>query len=185
MAPDLTFGRNEQAEGRKPVLIDEMLERHRRRIDGVIDIMDALLIRRIDAERMQSGPVLRGRNDLALRERGRQAPLIGDDRQIRRLVEGDPNALAGHRQGVAQTAPEVPQWRANGVSPGCMQRSIDANELFVFDSVARHDAPLGVRQVPIRSISEGRRPRDSAAGLCPKAPAAARPPYPPRSGPPA
>jgi hypothetical protein len=36
-----------------------------------------------------------------------------------------------------------------------MQRSIDANELFVFDSVARHDAPLGVRQVPIRSTVEG------------------------------
>ena len=98
--------RNEQTEGRKPVLIDEMLERHRRRMDGVIDVMDALLVRRIDAERMQSGPVLRGRNDLALRERARQAPFIGDDRQIRRLVEGDPNALAGHRQRVAQTAPE-------------------------------------------------------------------------------
>jgi hypothetical protein len=36
-----------------------------------------------------------------------------------------------------------------------MQRSIDANELFVFDSVARHAAPLNVQQVPISSTGEG------------------------------
>ena len=79
MAPDETLWRNQKAECRKPVLIDKVLERHCRRIDGVIDVMAALLVRRIDAERMQSGPVLRGRDDLALRERGRQASLIGDD----------------------------------------------------------------------------------------------------------
>ena len=82
MAPDAALRRNEKAERRKPILIDEMLERHRRRMDGVIDVVDALGVRRIDAERMQSGPVLRRRDDLALRERGRQASLIGDDRQI-------------------------------------------------------------------------------------------------------
>ncbi len=136
-------------------MIDEMFKRHRRRMDGVIDVMDALLVRRIDAERMQSGLVLCGRDDLALRERGRQAPFIGHNRQICPLVEDDANALAGHGQRIAQTAAEIPQWRANGVAPGRMQRSIDTNQLFVFDSVARHAAPLGVRQVPLCSTCEG------------------------------
>ena len=108
MAPDLAFRRNEQTEGRKPVLIDEMLKRHLRRIDGVIDIMDALLVRRIDAERMQSGPVLRGRNDLALRDRGRQASLVRGDRQSRRLIESDRNAVAGDWHRVAQPAAKIP-----------------------------------------------------------------------------
>src|SRR5580692_669886 len=82
MAPNSTLWRNEQAERRKPILIDEMLERDRWRIDGVIDVMDALRVRRIDAERMHPGRVLGTRDDLALRERGRQASLIGDDCQI-------------------------------------------------------------------------------------------------------
>ena len=88
MAPDIALGRNEETKGRKPVLIDEMFKRHRRRMDGVIDVMDALLVRRIDAERMQSGLVLCGRDDLALRERGRQAPFIGNNRQICRSRRG-------------------------------------------------------------------------------------------------
>src|SRR5277367_4533980 len=57
MAPDSPLRRNEQAEGGKPVLIDEMLKRHRRRMDGMIDVMDALLVPRIDAERMHPGLV--------------------------------------------------------------------------------------------------------------------------------
>jgi hypothetical protein len=144
MAPDATLWRNQQAEGRKPVLIDDMLKRHRRRMDGVIDIMDALGVRRIDAERMHMGAVLGRRDDLALRERGRQAFLIGDDRQIRRFVKRDWNSLAGHWPRIAQTAPQIPPRRADGVAPGCMQRSTEANQLFVFDSVARHAAPLAV-----------------------------------------
>ena len=144
MAPDATLRRNQEAEGREPVLIDEMLERHRRRMNGVIDVMDAFGVRRIDAERMQAGSVLRSRDDLALRERGRQASLIGDDRQICRFVESDWNSLAGHWQRIAQTAPQIPPRRADGVAPGCMQRSTEANQLFVFDQVARHAAPLAV-----------------------------------------
>ena len=88
VAPDTALGRNEQAERRKPILIDEMLERHRRRMDVVIEIVHALRVRRIDAERMQSGPVLRRSGTTSHCESGRrQASLIGDDRQIRRLVE--------------------------------------------------------------------------------------------------
>ena len=30
-----------------------------------------------------------------------------------------------------------------------MQRSVEANQLFVFDSVARHAVPLAVQQVPV------------------------------------
>ena len=149
VAPDSALRRNEQAERRKPILVDEMLEHHRRRMDGVIEIVDALGVRRIDAERMRSGPVFARRNDLALRERGRQASLIGRDRQMCRLIERDWHSRAGRRQRVTQPAAEVPPWRANGVSPGRMQRSIDANELFVFNLVARHAAPLGVQQVPV------------------------------------
>src|ERR1700735_3176252 len=70
MAPDATLRRNQEAEGGEPVLIDEVLKRHRRRMNGVIDVMDALLARRIDAERVQSGRVLRRRDDLALGQRG-------------------------------------------------------------------------------------------------------------------
>src|SRR5580692_2267305 len=144
MAPDSTLWRDEQAERRKPILIDEMLERDRWRIDGVIDVMDALGVRRVDAERMHPGRVLGTRDDLALRERGRQASLIGDDCQICRFVKSDWNSLAGHRQRIAQTAPQIPPRRADGVAPGCMQRSTEANQLFVFDQVARHAAPLAV-----------------------------------------
>src|SRR5580704_18531847 len=144
MAPDATLWRDQEAEGGEPVLIDEVLKRHRRRMNGVIDVMDALLARRIDAERVQSGRVLGRRDDLALRKRGRQASLIGDECQICRFVESDWNSLAGHWQRIAQTAPQVPPRRADGVAPGCMQRSTEANQLFVFDQVARHAAPLAV-----------------------------------------
>jgi hypothetical protein len=149
VAPDSALWRNEQAERRKPVLIDEMLEHHRRRMDGMVDIVDALGVRRNDAERVRSGLVLARRDDLALRERGRQSSFIGDDRQICRFIKSDRNSPAGHRQRVTQFAAKVPPWRPNGVSPGCVQRSIDANELFVFDSVARYAAPLGIQQVQI------------------------------------
>ena len=91
MAPNLPFRRNEEAEGRKPVLIDEMLERHRRRIDGMIDIVDALSRRRIHAERMQSRPVLARLDDHALSERRGKAAGIGDDRQLRRMIDRDWN----------------------------------------------------------------------------------------------
>ena len=150
-----------------------MLERHRRRMDGVIDIVDALGVRRIDAERVRSRPVFAGRDDLALRERGRQASLVRDDGQIvvSSRATGTPSL---DRQRVAQPAAEIPPWRADGVSPGCVQRSIEANEPFVFDSVARHAAPLGVQQVRILLQRQGPRPPASAAGLCPNAPAATR-----------
>ncbi len=68
MAPNQPFRRNEEAESRKPVLIDEMLERHRRRVDGMIEIVDALGRRRIHALRMQSRPVLARLDDHALGE---------------------------------------------------------------------------------------------------------------------
>ena len=130
-------------------MIDEMLEHHRRRMDGMIDIMDALVVGRIDGERMGSGPVLARRHDLALRPRGRQASLVGYDRQICRFVKSDRNSRAGRGQRVAQPAPEIPPRRVDRVSPGGVQRSIDANKLFVLDSVARHAAPLGAQQVRI------------------------------------
>src|SRR5580704_13233870 len=132
MAPDAALRRNQEAKGRKPVLIDEMLERHRRRMNGVIDVMDAFGVRRIDAERMQAGRILGRRDDLALRKRRRQASLIGDECQICRFVESDWNSLAGHWQRIAHTAPQLPPWCADGVAPGCMQRSTEANQLFVF-----------------------------------------------------
>ncbi len=147
VAPDAAFWRNEQAERRKPVLIDEMFEHHRRRVDGVIQIMDALGVRRHDAERVRSGLVLARRDDLASRERRRQSPFVGDERQIRRFVKSDWNSRGGRRQRVTQFAAKIPPWRPNDVSPGRVQRSIDANELFVFDSVARYAAPLGIQQV--------------------------------------
>src|SRR6202000_571050 len=56
-APDSAPWRNEQAERRKPVLIDEMLEHHRRRMHGMIEIVDPLRVRRNDAERVRSRPV--------------------------------------------------------------------------------------------------------------------------------
>ena len=138
-------------------MIDEMLERHCRRMDGMIDIMDALVVRRMDAERMRPGPVLARRHDLALRERRRQASLVGYDRQICRFVKSDWNSCAGGRQRVAQPAPEIPPRRAEGVSPHCVQGSIDASKLFVLNSVARHAAPLGVQQVRILLHSKRRR----------------------------
>jgi hypothetical protein len=125
-----------------------MLERHRRRMDGVFDIVDPLVVPRIDGERVHSGPVLGGRDDLALRARGGQAFPVGDDLEIGRLVEGDWNSRAG-RQRAAQPAAEIPPWRADGVPPGCMQRSADANEPFVFDKVARGSGSLGVQQEQI------------------------------------
>jgi DNA repair protein SbcD/Mre11 len=134
-------------------------------MDGMIDVVDALVIRRNDAEGMRSGLVLARRDDLALRERGWQASLIGDERQICRLVESNSNSPTGHRQRVAQTAAEIPPRRANRVSPGGMQRSIDANKLLVFDSIARHAAPLGVQQVPVCSTSEGSCQDDSAGSM--------------------
>ena len=125
-------------------LIDDMLKRHPRRVDDVIDIMDALGVRRIDAERMHTGAVLGTRDDLALRERAWQAPFIGDDRQICRFVKSDWNSPAGHWQRVAQSATQIPPRRADRVAPGCVHRSTEANQLFVFDQVARHAAPLAV-----------------------------------------
>ena len=78
VAPDPALRRNEHAKRRKPVLIGEMLQHHRRRVDGVIDIVEALgVVPRIDAERMHPRPVLDRRDDLALRERRRQAALEG------------------------------------------------------------------------------------------------------------
>ena len=185
VAPNSTLWRNEETECRKPILIDEMLKRHRRRMDGVVEIVNVLRARRIYAERMHPGPVLGGSHDLALRERWRKASLVRDDCQICRIVESDWRAFAGHRQRVAQAAPQVSPGRADGVPPGCVQRSVKPNERFVFNSVARHAAPLAVQQV------WGPAPRAQAtaacfgAGLCPNALAATRAPYPPRLGPPA
>ena len=185
MAPNSTLWRNEETECWKPILIDEMLKRHRRRMHGVIEIVDALRVRRIDAERMHPGPVFDRRHDLASRERRRHAALVRDDGQICRFVKSDERAFAGPRQRVAQTAPQASPGPADGLPPGCVQRSVQANELFVFDSVARHAAPLAIQQV--RVLLQERKP---------KLPASARvyarmrwqrqdPPYPPRSGPPA
>ncbi len=155
VAPDAALGRNEEAKGRKPILLDDMIKRHRRRMDGMIEIVGAFRVGRIDAERMQLRLVLRGRDHLALRQRGRQTPFIGDSRKVRLFVEDDANAFAGHRQRIAQPAAEIAQWRAKGVAPRRMQRSIDADQLFVFDSVARHAAPLGVQHVRVCSTGEG------------------------------
>ncbi len=149
VAPDSALWRDEQAERRKPVLIDQMLERHRRRMDSVIEIVDALGVGRNDAERVCPRPVFAGRDNLALRERGRRSSFIGDDRQSRRFVESDWNSRGGRRQRVAQFAAKIPPRGADGVSPDCVQRSIEANELFVFDSLARQAAPLGIQQVQI------------------------------------
>ena len=79
--------RNEQAERRKPILIDEMLEHHRRRLDGVIEIVDALGVHGNDAQRVRSGPVFGGRDNLGLRQWARQASVVGRDRQTCRLIE--------------------------------------------------------------------------------------------------
>src|SRR3984957_8275356 len=65
VAPDSSLWRNEQAERRKPILVDEMLEHHRWRMDGVIEIVDAFSVRRNDAERVRSGPVFARGKDLA------------------------------------------------------------------------------------------------------------------------
>ena len=160
VAPDPPLRRNQNAERRKPVLIDEMLERHRRRVGRVRDIMATLaVVPRIDAERMRPRPILGGRDHLALRERGRQASLEGDGRESRRLVEGDRNARAGHER-AAQPATEIAPRRADGVAPGRMQRSADASEAFAFDELARRWRPLGVQQIQIlvqrRGASLGR-----------------------------
>jgi hypothetical protein len=44
----------------------------------------------------------------------------------------------------------------DGVAPGRVQRSVEANELLVFDSVARHAASLAVQQV--RVLLQERKP---------------------------
>ena len=87
VAPHPALRRNEQAERRKPILIDEMLEHHRRRLDGVIEIVDALGVRGNDAQRVRSGPVFGGRDNLGLRQWARQASVVGRDRQTCRLIE--------------------------------------------------------------------------------------------------
>ena len=94
---------------------------------------------------MRPRPVLGRRDRLALRERGRQASLESDDFEIGRLIEGDRNAGAGCQR-AAQPAAELPPRRADGVPPGRMQRSADADELFIFDELARRVGPLAVQQ---------------------------------------
>ncbi len=76
VAPDLTLLRDQEPERRKPVLIDEMLERHRRGVDDMVDVVHRFGRRRIDAERMELRPILAGFDDRALHERGREAPLV-------------------------------------------------------------------------------------------------------------
>ena len=75
------------------------------------------------------------------------------------------------RSALAQAAAEIPPRRADGVAPGCMQRSADANELFVFDEVARRAA---VRWVSNKSRSYSER-RGAARPLQPRVYARTRP----------
>src|SRR6185437_1105517 len=99
-----------------------------------------------------------GRRDrLALRERGRQATLERNDFEIGRLVEGDRNAGAGDKR-AAQPAAELPPWRADGVPPGRVHRSADANELFVFDELAWPVGALAVQQGRIELLKAGTPP---------------------------
>jgi len=60
----------------------------------MFEIVDALVVSRVDAERMRSGLVLARGDDLALSKRRRQPPLIGDSSQVGRLVESDPRSVA-------------------------------------------------------------------------------------------
>ena len=70
MAPDEALLRDQQPELGKPVLLDEMLERQRRRVDRMIDVVHRLGRRRIDGERMQCRPIFAGLDDRALRSGG-------------------------------------------------------------------------------------------------------------------
>ena len=168
VAPDSALWRNEQAERRKPVLIDEMLEHHRRRLDGMIDIMDALVVGRIDAERMGSGPVLARRHDLALRPRGRQASLVGYDRQICRFVKSDRNSRAGRRQRVAPPAPEIPPRRAFRQA-ACSDRLRRTSFSFSILSHATAFRWLSNKSGSYSTTAvRGPSPAVSVAGLCPR-----------------
>jgi hypothetical protein len=127
---------------------------------------------------MHSRPVLARRNDLALRERSRQASLEGDDVEICRLVESDGRPRA-RCQRAAQPAADIPPRRAHGVPPSLVQRSVDSNELFVFDELARRLGPLNVQQIRVpTNKGHGPAPARFAAGLCLNAPPAARAAYP-------
>src|SRR5580693_272419 len=135
MAPDLAVPRNEQAEGGKPITIDEMLENHRGRVDRMLDIVHALGRRRIDAERMKLRPVLAGLDDRALRHWRREAALEGDARQLG-LVDRDRHARAGpgqHRR--SQTLPEIVPRLAHCLAPVDVDRPADAYASRVLDAV--------------------------------------------------
>ena len=172
VAPDLTLLRDQEPERRKPVLIDEMLERHRRGVDDMVDVMHPLGHGRIDAERMESRPILAGFDDRALRQRRREAPLVRNRRQLGCRVDRDRNSGPGSSLGAAQPTPQSLPRHADGLAPERVQRPADANEPFVFDAVARRRTLAVVQQAngPVPG-AECRRLRPSGV-LCPNAPAA-------------
>ena len=137
MAPDPPLRRNHEAEGRKPILVDKVLERHRRSVDDMVDVVDAFGRRRVQAERMQSCPVLAGLDDHALSERRGKAALVGDDRQLRRMIHADrnPGACGHHRPPYCPAG--VPPRRSDRLAPECVQAFAEPNAGGAIDAVRR------------------------------------------------
>ena len=136
VAPNLALLRNEQAEVGEPVLVGEVLEHHRRRIDGMVDIMDALVLRRVDAERVQSGPILARRENLALRQRRREAAGKGNERQLGRRVHRDLDSgvrTGGERS--AHRAARVSPRRPDRLAPEGVQAFAQPQAGGAFDAV--------------------------------------------------
>ncbi len=122
MAPYQTVPRNEEAERRVPVLIDEVFQRHRRRMDGVIGVVDALGRGRIDAERVQLQVVLSFLDDGALRQRGRETARKGNHGQLGRSIDRNGNPGVGiRRHGAPESPPGVLPWRSHGFAPERVQ----------------------------------------------------------------
>ena len=166
MAPDAALRRNEKAKRRKPVLVDEMFERHRRRMDIVIEIVDALRVVELTLSGCSSGPVLRGRDGLALRAGGGKRPSNGTSvrcvasSRATRAPSPDRGARRAGGAGCSAKACARPRARRRAAI-GCGEPA------FVFDPVARHAVRWRSDNSRISSTGARCRPRDSAAGLCP------------------
>ncbi len=168
MAPDETLFRDQEPERGMPVLIDEMLQRHRRRADGMVDIMHALGRRRIDAERMRLRPVLAGLDDRALSHRRGEPAFERNARQLRRLVDRDLDADAGFGQHFcSQATAQILPRRADGLAPEGVERPAQANEPCVFDAVGSRRGRPAVPQERVLCWGRAKTRGRHAHAACP------------------
>ena len=167
MAPNLSLLRDQQAEVGEPVLVGEVLQHHRRRVDCMIDIVDPLVLGRIHTKRMQSGPILARREDLALRQRRGETSGKGNDRQFGRRIHRDrrPGIRTGGERAAHRPARVSPR-RPDRLAPECVQAFAQPKAGGTFDAVGSGVLPPRKGERPIldrHRISFERRPETVAA----------------------